>query len=179
MADFLKNLRAFANGEINESALQVDDNSGYDFENDEEFMQECMSACLGQMIQMELMDENADQLDEDVKDAFIKVHDYFVGQGLITEASISLNNPKVTVMKLSRQAQIKRLTSIIALKMARKDKIKAFSKYKLGQKIKKENMAIILNRYESRASRLAAKLVKNMKRGKPAAVVESKKKSSK
>lgn len=176
MADFLKNLRAFANGQINESALQVEDTEGYDFENDEEFIQECMTACLPQMIQMELMDESANELDEDVKEAFLKVRDYFVGQGLMSEAAMSINNPKVTFVRMSRQAQIKRLTSIISLKMARKDKIKAFSKYKLGQKIKKENMAIILQRYSSRAERIARKLVNSMKHGKPAAVVESKKK---
>ena len=176
MADFLKNLRAFANGQINESALQVEDTEGYDFENDEEFMQECMAACLPQMIQMELMSENADELDEDVKEAFLKVRDYFDGQGLIAEAAISINNPKVNFVRLNKQAQIKRLTSIISLKMARRDKIKAFSKYKLGQKIKKENMAIILQRYGSKAERISKKLIQNMKRGKPAAVVESKKK---
>lgn len=176
MADFLKNLRAFANGQINESALQVEDTEGYDFENDEEFIQECMTACLPQMIQMELMDESADELDEDVKEAFLKVRDYFVGQGMMSEAAISVNNPKVTFVRLSKASQIKRLTSIISLKMARKDKIKAYSKYKLGQKIKKENMAIILQRYGSKAERIAKKLVNNMKHGKPAAVVESKKK---
>lgn len=176
MADFLKNLRAFANGQINESALQIEDTEGYDFENDEEFIQECMTACLPQMIQMELMDESADELDEDVKEAFLKVRDYFVGQGLMSEAAISINNPKVNYVRLNKQAQMKRLTSIISLKMARKDKIKAFSKYKLGQKIKKENMAIILQRYGSKAERIAKKLVNNMKHGKPSAVVESKKK---
>ena len=176
MADFLKNLRAFANGQINESALHVEDTDGYDFENDEEFIQECMTACLPQMIQMELMDESADELDEDVKEAFLKVRDYFVGQGLMSEAAISINNPKVNYVRLNKQAQMKRLTSIISLKMARKDKIKAFSKYKLGQKIKKENMAIILQRYSNKAERIARKLMNNMKHGKPSAVVESKKK---
>lgn len=176
MADFLKNLRAFANGQINESALHVEDTEGYDFENDEEFIQECMTACLPQMIQMELMDESADELDEDVKEAFLKVRDYFIGQGLMSEAAISINNPKVNYVRLNKQAQMKRLTSIISLKMARKDKIKAFSKYKLGQKIKKENMAIILQRYSNKAERIARKLMNNMKHGKPSAVVESKKK---
>lgn len=176
MADFLKNLRAFANGQINESALHVEDTEGYDFENDEEFIQECMTACLPQMIQMELMDESANELDEDVKEAFLKVRDYFIGQGLMSEAAISINNPKVNYVRLNKQAQMKRLTSIISLKMARKDKIKAFSKYKLGQKIKKENMAIILQRYSSKAERIARKLMNNMKHGKPSAVVESKKK---
>lgn len=176
MADFLKNLRAFANGQINESALHVEDTEGYDFENDEEFIQECMTACLPQMIQMELMDESANELDEDVKEAFLKVRDYFIGQGLMSEAAMSINNPKVNYVRLNKQAQMKRLTSIISLKMARKDKIKAFSKYKLGQKIKKENMAIILQRYSSKAERIARKLMNNMKHGKPSAVVESKKK---
>ena len=111
-----------------------------------------------------------------MKEAFLKVRDYFIGQGLMSEAAISINNPKVNYVRLNKQAQMKRLTSIISLKMARKDKIKAFSKYKLGQKIKKENMAIILQRYSSKAERIARKLMNNMKHGKPSAVVDSKKK---
>ena len=37
-------------------------------------------------------------------------------------------------------------------------------------------MAIILQRYSSKAERIARKLMNNMKHGKPSAVVESKKK---
>ena len=63
MADMLKNLRAFAQGKINESALGAD-TQDYDFENDTEFMQECMAACMPTMIQMALMDEAAETMDE-------------------------------------------------------------------------------------------------------------------
>ena len=63
MADMLKNLRAFAQGKVNESALTVEE-STYDFENDDEFVQECMNACMPTFIQMALMDESAEAMDD-------------------------------------------------------------------------------------------------------------------
>ena len=88
---------------------------------------------------------------------------------------MSLNNPRVTFVRLGRDARKKRLTSIIALKMARKDKTNDFKKYKLGIKIKKENFAKIMQKYGSKAERLAHKLIMQTKRGKVGAVVEQKK----
>ena len=63
MANFLENLRAFARGELSESALSdsIADTQAYDFEGDEEFMQECFEACLPTLVQMELMDEDAEK----------------------------------------------------------------------------------------------------------------------
>lgn len=182
---FISSLRAYSKGAISESTLResITPNEGYDFENDEIFMQECMGACLPTILQMELMDEDAaEAMDEDVKDAFLKVQNYLVENGMMDEAStIPITNPKITVVHMGREAQKKRLTSIIALKMARKENSKNYKKYKLGQKIKKENFGAILGKYGSKAERLAKKLIAKSKNGKVGAVVEQKKaaKSSK
>ena len=179
MANFLENLRAFARGELSESALSdsIADTQAYDFEGDEEFMQECFEACLPTLVQMELMDEDADQLDEDVRDAFNTIANYYVQQGVISEAAVpKITNTKINVVHLSRAAQLKRLTSIIVLKMARRANLPQFKKYKLGSKIKKENMAEMRKRYESSASKIAKKLMtKNRKSGKAVAVISEKK----
>ena len=173
----LKNLRAFATGNISESAFRAEgtEADAYDFENDEVFMQECMNACLGTMLSMEILGESADAMDEATKDAFITVHNYLVGQGVISEAAtVNLNNPKVTFVKMSRKAQMNRLTSIITLKMARKAGSPNFKKYKIGMKIKKENMAKMKEKYGKQAEKLAQKLMRSMsKRGKVAAVVDN------
>ena len=180
MADMLKNLRAFAQGKVNESALTVEE-STYDFENDDEFVQECMNACVPTFIQMALMDESAEAMDEDTKNAFITVQDYLVGQGLISEAAtVSISNPKLNVVHLNKQAQINRLSTIITLKMARKDKSKNYTKYKLGQKIKKTNMEEMRKKYGAKAERLAKKLwQQTQKNSKVATVVEKTKSNSK
>ena len=177
MFDILKDMRAFANRELSESAFKAETmaNSGYDFENDEEFMQECVSACLGTFLSMEILGEAADAMDEATKDAFIKVQDYLVGQGVITEAAtVNINNPKVNFVKLSRKAQLSRLTSIITLKMARKAGSPNFKKYKIGMRIKKENMNAMREKYGKQAEKLAQKVMRSRsKRGKVAAVVDN------
>ena len=176
---FISSLRDYANGTINENTLRdsINPDEGYDFENDEVFMQECMGACLPTILQMELMDEDAaEAMDEDVKDAFLKVQTYLVENGIMDEAStIPITNPKITVVHMGKEAQKKRLTSIIALKMARKENSKNYKKYKLGQKIKKENFGAIISKYGSKAERLAKKLISKSKKGKVGAVVEQKK----
>lgn len=177
MSNLLENLRAFAAGRLDESALQESMNPdlGTDFENDEEFMQECMGACIGTILLGEILGENADTLDEDVQKAVVTLQDYLVGQGMMSEAAtVSVSNPKINVVRLNKQAQINRLTTIITLKMARKDNVKAYQKYKLGQKIKKTNMEDMRKRYGAKAERLAKKLwAKTKKSGKVAAVVDS------
>ena len=180
MFDILKDMRAFANRELSESAFKAETmaDSGYDFENDEEFMQECMSACLGTMLSMEILGESADELDEATKEAFIKVNDYLIGQGVITEAAtVNLNNPKVNFVKLSRKAQLSRLTSIITLKMARKAGMKQYTKYKIAVKMKRANMEEMRKRFGDKAERLAKKVYEQTKRNaKAQSVVASKKK---
>ena len=164
---------------IMDESVEEGQEDDLDLENDKEFMQECMQDCLPTFIQMELM-ENADTLDEDVKDAFMKVQDYMVGQGLLAEsATMNLNNPKVTVVKLSKESQIKRLKTIIALKMARKNNDQKYKKYKVGAKIKKTNLQEIIARYGAKAERLARRLYEqNKKNRKMNAVVSEKKKKS-
>lgn len=179
MPDILKNLRAFAQGSITESTLH--ENTGvdtdYDFENDEAFIQECTAACLPTMMQMMIMDETFDTLDEDVKDAFVKVNDWMIGQGLISEAAgVSLSNPKINIVRLNKQAQINRLKAIITLKMGRKSGSKHYTKYKLGQKLKKENMAELDKRFGAKAERLAKKVWEQMRKNPKAVAVAAEKK---
>lgn len=161
------------NGSANDIDLQ-------EYEQDEAFMQECMSACMPVMIQMMTMGESADTLDENVRQSFITVQDYLIGQGLISEASaVHINNPRINVVHLSKQAQINRLSSIITLKMARKANHKAYRKYKLGQQIKKKNMEEMKKLYGTKADRLAKKLwAKSARSAKVNATVEATKAKS-
>lgn len=158
----LSNIRNEMDGALDENVLQNETVSDADLDeylSDEAFMQECMGACMPTMLQMMLMDESADTLDESVKEAFITVQDYLIGQGIITEASaVHINNPRINVVHLSKQAQINRLTSIITLKMGRKANHKAYKKYKLGQQIKKKNMEEMRKLYGAKAERLAKKI---------------------
>ena len=126
------------------------------------------------MIQGMILGETADELDESVKNAVLTLQDYFVGQGMISEAAtVSISNPKINIVRMNKQAQIKRLTSIITLKMGRKANHKAYKKYKLGQKIKKTNMEELRKLYGAKAERLAKKLwARTKKSGKVAAVVD-------
>lgn len=189
MSNMLNSLREFARGNITQEELNeayMTDRRDYEaldtvaYEDDPEFVKECNEACLPTFLMMELM-ENAydidlDVMDEEVSDAFMKVHDYMVGQGLISEATMNINNPKVTFVKLSKKAQIQRLTTIIALKMARKNNDPKYKKYKLGSKIRKENREDIMKRYGQKASKLATKLwQQNKKNRKSNAIVADKK----
>lgn len=177
MANVIKSLRDFANGIIDESALNANDEADVlELENDEEFMQECMALCIGTILQSEIMDESAERLDEATRDAFIKVQEYMVGQGMLSESAVTISNPKINVVHLNKEAQINRLRKILILKMARKDNSKNYKKYKLGQQLKKTNMFDMDKRYGNKAAILAKKLwAKTKKSGKITAVVDSKK----
>lgn len=183
LADF----RNFAKGKIDESALQsslVTDADISEYEGDEKFMQECTALCMPTMLQM-MMDESMgdmlDAMDEATLQAFMTVQDYLIGQGMITEAAaVHISNPKLNVVHLNKQAQMRRLSTIITLKMARKANHKSYKKYKLGQKIKKTNMAEMKKLYGAKADRLAKKLwAKTRKSSKVAAVVDDKKPAKK
>lgn len=193
MSNMLNSLREFARGNITQEELNeayMTDRRDYEaldtvaYEDDPEFVKECNEACLPTFLMMELM-ENAydidlDVMDEEVSDAFMKVHDYMVGQGLISEATMNINNPKVTFVKLSKKAQIQRLTTIIALKMARKNNDPKYRKYKIGSKIRKECRQSILDKYGSKASKLSVKLWRqNQKNRKSNAVVKEKSETKK
>ena len=145
----------------------------YDFENDELFMQECTAACMPTMLQMMAMGEAATALDDDdvidnmsagakldeaVTSSAKMLQNYLEGQGLVEAAAVNVNNPKINVVRLNKQAQISRLKSIIEIKMARKANHKSYKKYKIGRKIVKENRAIMDRTYGQKAERLAKKL---------------------
>ena len=69
------------------------------------------------------------------------------------------------------------MSTIITLKMGRKANHKAYKKYKLGQKIKKANMAELRRVFGEKAERLAKKLFQRTSQsGKVAAVVDKAKK---
>ena len=150
-----------------------------EYEMDEDFMQECTAAIMPSLIQTMMMESvvDLDTLDENVKNAYVTLQNYFVQQGLISEAAtVSISNPKINVVRLNKTAQIKRLTTIITLKMGRKNNHKAYKKYKLGQKIKKTNMEELRKIYGAKAERLAKKLwLKTRKNSKVATVVSSNK----
>ena len=161
MSNFLNDLRAFADGKTNIVGLSESVNEeGFDFENDEEFMQECYSACLPSIIQYELMSESFDQLDESVREAFITVSDYLRGQGYLpmSEATTVTLNQKTNVVHMGKNAMISRLKSIVTLKMARKAGDRKYTKYKLGCKIKKDNMTEMKKKYGDKAERIAKKM---------------------
>lgn len=165
MNSMLKNLRAFAQGTLSESALGEINNDIPDFENDEEFIQECMNDVAPILMQMMVLEETADQMDEATQAAFIKVQDYMINNGIITEAaSVKITNPKINVVHLNKQAQINRLTTILTLKMARKAKSKNYTKYKLGQKIKKTNMEEMRKKFGNKAAQLSKKLWMRMQK---------------
>lgn len=181
--NFFQTIRGVATGSLNESALQnVQSATGNDdiseYENDEQFMQECTADLMAMMIQGMILGESADQLDQSVQGAVATLQDYFVGQGLIDEAAtVRISNPKLNVFHLNKQAQINRMSTIITLKMGRKANHKAYKKYKLGQKIKKANMAELRRVFGEKAERLAKKLFQRTSQsGKVAAVVDKAKK---
>lgn len=183
MANTLKAFRDFGTGVIDESTMRsslTTDDDIAEYEEDEQFMQECTGLCMQTMIQM-MMDEACgdlyEQLDEATKEAFVTVQNYLVGQGMLSEAAtVSIGNPKLNVVRLNKQAQINRLTTILTLKMGRKANHKSYKKYKLGQKIKKDNMEQLRKIYGAKAERLAKKLwAKTRNNHKVAAVVQDKK----
>lgn len=181
MDDFLKKLRAFGKGTLSESALAAAASSddGYDFENDPEFMQECAAIAVPMYLQVALF-EGAETMDEATQNAFIQVQDYLVARGIMSEAAtVRISNPKVNVVHLNKQAQIKRLTTIITLKMARKSKSKNYTKYKLGQKIKMTNMEEMRKKFGAKAERLAKKVWQQTQKDNKVAAVVDKAKSGK
>lgn len=174
----LQALRDYAAGAIDESALMAEtttDDDIREYEQDSRFMAECTAACLPIMTQMMMMDEAAQEvLDEETRKVFFAVQNYMVGQGSINEAAtVRITNPRINVVHLSKQAQLKRLKAIITLKMGRRAKHKAYKKYKLGQMIKKNNREELDRAFGAKAERLAKKLYAQLqKKSKVAAIVD-------
>lgn len=156
----IKELRDFVDGDIDEAALRegmTDDADIEEYLGDNQFMSECMEACLPVIVQTMMSDNIMEQLDEDVSAAVATLANYFAGQGIMNEASVTLNN-RVNVTHLSKAAQIKRLTAIITLKMARRANHRAYKKYKIGQRIKKANRLEMDKVFGNRAAKVAKKL---------------------
>lgn len=160
MSKFLNDLRAFANREDDVFTNESTEIDGFDFENDEQFMQECYAACLPSIIQNELLGESAELMDEATREAFVRVADYLEGQGYLpmSESTSVTLNQKTNVIHMGKAATIARLKSIITLKMARKAGDRKFTKYKMGCKIKKDNMTEMKKKYGDKAERIAKKL---------------------
>lgn len=179
----LKGVRDFASGVIDEAALEATTDTDLDdIEEDEEFIQECMALVVPTVIQTELIGESAcAALDEAAVECMQRLADFYVGQGMLSEAAaVSITNPKVNFVRLNKEAQIKRLSKILTLKMARRDNQKSYKKYKIGQHLKKTNMAEMVKRYGTKADQLAKKLwAKTHKGNKLKATVSSKKETIK
>ena len=175
MSNLIGSLRGLSEGTVDASAVQenfVTDADIAEFENDQQFMDECYRAALPLIIEDMLLGETADTLDENVKEAVMRIQNYLVQQGVMTEAAtIRITNPKVNVVHLSKQAQIRRLKTIITLKMGRKAKHRAYKKYKLGQKIKMTNRGILDQAFGAKAERLAKKMWQKIYKNKKTAAV--------
>lgn len=181
MGNNLSSLRAFARGDINESALQEMQDANEPFElEDEEFMAECVAAAVPLYIQYELMSEQAESIVEATTQTYARLQNYLVGQGIISEAAVSIANPRINIVHLNKQAQINRLYKVITLKLARRANSKSYKKYKIALKIKKANMEAMIKQFGSKASRLAKQAwAKLSRQPKTNAVISEKKKSKK
>lgn len=153
----LNTLRAFARGEIDESAFSDIQGSEEPFElDDPEFLEECVTIAAPIYIQCELISESAEEINAAVNETYTRLKNYMVGQGLISEATIAVDK-NTNVMHFSKQAQINRLEKIITLKLARKDNAKEYKKFKIGAQIKKKNMLAMVKRYGNKAKAYAKK----------------------
>lgn len=178
----LKDLKAFAIGELDESALSTDSSNIDDILADKEFMTECTTLAMPLILQSEVMGESARALEEAAEGAYIQLENYLIGQGMINEASApsTIKNSKINIMHLNKQAQLNRLKKIMVLKLARRANSNKYKKYKIGQKIKKENMADMIKTYGNKAEKLAKTIWKNsQKHGKVNAVVSKQKTAAK
>ena len=112
-----------------------------DYLNDETFMQECAAFAVPLAIETMMYENITDPevFDESVSNALGTIYNYMVGQGILSEASAMHFNPKMNIVHMSKGAQISRLTSMVAINMGRKNNDRAFKKFRIGAKIKKEN----------------------------------------
>ena len=164
-------LRDYAAGRIDESAYLSRTNGdpwgGGDeylgeLEEDAEFMSECYDAALPLVLESMVLGDLPEDLDESVRDAIFTLQGYLIENGMLTEATASdLKNKRVSVVKMSIQAQINRLSTIICIKMGRKKKTKEYKKYKFALKIKKTNLAKMKSMFgwkDGRARKMAVKI---------------------
>ena len=163
MAD-LKNLLAFALGEINEGALAdanfQESDEAFSLE-DEEIIEECAEITARLYIQSELLAESAAEIDAAVNETYTRLQNYLQGQGIITEATITVGKNQ-SAMVLGKDAQINRLTKIFTLKLARKANTKDYKKFKIGAQLKKNSMAKMMKQFGKKANLMAKKAWKKM-----------------
>lgn len=153
----LKNLRAFAYGEIDESVFNEiqDADEPFDLE-DEEFITECMGIATQLYIQSELFSESAEELNAAVNETYDRLQNYLIGQGMINEASVTVHKNSNFVL-LSPKAQLERLKKIHVLNLARAQKSNDYTKFKIGANLKKTSMMKMVKQFGNRAEKLAKK----------------------
>lgn len=179
----MKDLRSYANGVIDESALDeniaTQSTSGSDFSDafyglDADFIQECIADAIPIVTSAEIMDEDAEYIESVVNDAVHRLSDYFMAQGLINEApTVPTINKKLNVVHLNKEAQIKRLTKIFTLKLARHKGTTQYKKYKIGTNLRKTNMEAMTKQFGSQAERMAKQTYAKLKNHPKSAVVIS------
>ena len=151
----LKNLRAFAYGEIDESAFNEIQSADEPFDlEDEEYITECMGVAIRLYIQSELFNESAEELNAAVNETYDRLQNYLIGQGMINEASVTVHKNSNLVF-LSPKAQIERLKKIHVLKLARAAKTNDYKKFKIGANLKKISMQKMLKQFGNKAEKLA------------------------
>lgn len=171
-------LRKLAQGTIStaDARRAINENvepTAAELKQDEELLLECTELGLGFVLQSEMFDEDDDRA---IDECGAELRDYLVGQGVINESSISINNPRMNYVRLNKQAQINRLRKIIIIKLGRKNKRPAFKKYRIGVLLKRTNMQILEKEFGKRAESLAKKVWMNTaKKGKVKATIEDKK----
>lgn len=179
----MKDLRSYASGVIDESAfsenIATQSSSGSDFGDafyglDADFIQECIADAIPIVTSAEIMDEDAEYIETVVNEAVSRLSDYFMAQGLINEApSVPTINKKLNVVHLNKEAQIKRLTKIFTLKLARHKGTAHYKKYKIGTNLRRANMEAMTKQFGSQAERMAKQAYAKLKNHPKSAVVIS------
>lgn len=178
-------LRDYVDGSLDESAVAElqDAATAYDLDSDEfasEELQEAAALGMPIIIQSEVVgDSLATALEEAAQEAYAQLTPYLVGQGYLSEAAAIPSNPKINVVRLNKQATMKRLTTMYTLYLARKHNDKAFKKYKLACGLKKANREIMAKKYGNKASAMAKKHYAATKGGKVKATVSAAKAKAK
>ena len=132
----LSALRGYVDGTLDESAIEELNSAaqGYDLDGEELTdveMQEAAALGMPIILQGEIMGDQCEALEEATIEAYQKLESYLVGQGYLSEAAAVPTNPKVTVVRMSKDATLRRLKTMYTLYLARRNDDKAFKKYKI------------------------------------------------
>lgn len=159
-APSLSKIREAVTGDLPIEALSDPTNENYTITAaDEQLIAECISEFGEALIAAEIIQESIQGSDEIIMEALTGLHSYLVGQSMISESAAmpSFHNPKVSFVRLNKDATIKRLASIIEIKLARKQKTRGFKQYKIGTKLKKLGRFDMHRQFGPKASNLAKK----------------------